>query len=243
MEQLPHAGVHILHAGVFQSAVVISAADSQVGAGKPPVGESGAIRPAADRAAEGLSARRAHRVVGRVDEVPVGKDFFLHVPVTVLYGNVHRVRTVFSVHLLRQAGKVCLAFGELDRVVIPDVAGELRLFHRAADLLREVVALVELGGLGTLSGRHAVNELRGHQNGVSHDVFSRAGMHADALERDLRRGRVEGFVLHRAEGVAVQGVGEVRPQLFKIQQVGAPADFLVGGKAELHRAPGKAAVF
>ena len=57
-------------------------------------------------------------------------------------------------------------------------------------------------------------------------------MHAQAVDRHVRRGRVEVFILDEGQLAAVHGIGEVRAEAGHVEQIRAAADFLVGRKAD-----------
>ena len=94
-------------------------------------------------------------------------------------------------------------------------------------------ALVAFGVFRTLSSRQQILVLHSDQHGVDHLVLGRAGMDAQAAEGCLCGACVEVFVLNAAHGTAVGGVGIVGTETGNIKLVSAPADFLVGGEADL----------
>ena len=57
-------------------------------------------------------------------------------------------------------------------------------------------------------------------------------MDVPAMERHLRRGGVEVFIFQLAQGPAVGGISEVRPEILHMKPVRSPADFFIGGEAD-----------
>ena len=65
-------------------------------------------------------------------------------------------------------------------------------------------------------------------DGVLHLAFGKAGMGADAFDRDGDAIGGEGFVLDIAGGFAVDRVGEIGAELFQVGLVDAAADLFIG---------------
>ena len=65
-----------------------------------------------------------------------------------------------------------------------------------------------------------------------------AGVDAEACDLHGGGGRVEVFVLQLAQEAAVHGIGEVAAKARHVEVVGAGADLLIGGEAQLDGAVG-----
>src|SRR5699024_9781192 len=76
------------------------------------------------------------------------------------------------------------------------------------------------------------------QNGVDHDVLSRAGVDGHAGDVHFGGGGVEVLVLDGASGAAVHGVGVLGPETHHVKVVGALSDLLVGGQGHADGAVG-----
>ncbi len=129
-----------------------------------------------------------------------------------------------QVFLLLEAG-----FGE----VAHDQA-QLRAVQPAFEPGDVQEALAVLGGLrraGVL--RQPLDDARGDLDRVLHPALGEAGMGADALDGDDSSIRREGLVLQVAGALAVDGVGEIRRELFQVDLVDAAADFLVRREQDL----------
>ena len=65
-------------------------------------------------------------------------------------------------------------------------------------------------------------------------------MGGKALHFHHSGGRVEVFIVQAAQGAAVHSIGIIAAKAFHVKVIGALADFLVRGKADLHSAVGLA---
>ena len=86
-------------------------------------------------------------------------------------------------------------------------------------------------------GQHRVlreggDDLGGEVDGVDHFAFGEARVDRDALDLDGCAIGGEAFVFNLAQFAAVEGIGEVDPQIGGQAFVNAAADFFIGGEGE-----------
>ena len=165
-------------------------------------------------------------------------EHLVHVVILVLHIAHHAVFPIAPVHLIGSLGHGGLALLEALHAVIPDDVDHGGLFHLAAHLLEMEEALIAIRAAGGLQGGQQGVELHGHQQGVFHLVLGRAGMDAEAVDRDMRHGCIEGLVFKVRNIAAVQGVGKVRTEALHVEVAGAPADLLVRREAQADLAMG-----
>ena len=118
--------------------------------------------------------------------------------------------------------------------MIADDEVHLCTLHITLHVVQVDEALITLGMLGALGGGHHGSKLQSQQLRIDHLVLGRAGMDVATVESDLCRACVEVLVLDAANGTTVGGVGIVCAEALDVKEVGAAADLLVGGEADLH---------
>ena len=92
-----------------------------------------------------------------------------------------------------------------------------------------------LGVFRPLGRRQQPIELEGAGAGVDHFVLRLARMDGFAKDGHLDFGGVEGLVSDFVGIAPVDGVGVFGSELLRVEVVGPPADFLIGGEAEANR--------
>ena len=173
-----------------------------------------------------------HRVV---DDLGVTVDHLLHVAVLLLdLHPIGRARKVLH-HVFDDAFQQLLPFPSGPRSVKSRTMKLSVAFSSAPEMpIGCRKALLAFGGFrraGIL--RQALDDARRDLDGVLHLALGKAGMGADAFDRD--RGAIggEGFVLDIPGGFAVDGIGEIGAELFQVGLVDAAADLFIGREQDL----------
>lgn len=231
-----HDLFHVLEHDELVLAVGVFAAGAQVRAGQAHEGEPRAVGAAADRDDLRLHAVSQHGGLRRLDDLHVRQNLFLHVVVHVRELHGDERAAVLAVQKLCGKAEIFLAVFEKRLVVVADDVVERRVLDLAlhADEMRK--ALVALGVFRHLVLRQEGGELHRDGHRVNHLVFGAAGVDAEALDRDVRRGAVEVLVFELAEVAAVHGVGEVAAEALDIEFHGPLADLLVRRERDFHGA-------
>ena len=168
----------------------------------------------------------------------MGENLLLHVGVGVFDGDLDRVVGVFDVEVGGGLLHQVLFLLEEGLVVVPDEELHFGVLHVALDGVQVEKALVALGELGHGPFGQQGAVFHGHGHGVYHLALGGAGVDAQAGDLHGGRGGVEVFVLQLAQEAAVHGIGEVAAKALYVEVVGAGADLLIGGEAQLDGAVG-----
>ena len=109
---------------------------------------------------------------------------------------------------------------------------QLGVLHVALHIAQVEEALVALRQAGNIPGGEQRVVFHGDQRRVNHRILGRTGVHAQAIEMQLRRTGVERLVSDFALFAAIQRVGAVRAELGHVEMVNARADFLIRGEGD-----------
>ena len=110
---------------------------------------------------------------------------------------------------------------------------QLGTLHLALHAQQMEEALIALRQLRTLPNGEQTLEFHGDQLGIHHLPLGRTGVDIQSMDNNLCPRGVEVLIFDLAHGAAVGGVGKVRAEALHVEPVSAPADLLVGGKADL----------
>ena len=117
--------------------------------------------------------------------------------------------------------------------MVADDIVQLGTLHLALHAQQMEEALIALRQLRTLPNGEQTLEFHGDQLGIHHLPLGRTGVDIQSMDNDLCPRGVEVLIFDLAHGAAVGGVGKVRAEALHVEPVSAPADLLVGGKADL----------
>ena len=223
------------HRDKLTHGVGVISAGSNVGAWQSAEGKLSTIGAATSSNRHRLNANLTICLKRIINQELVAVELLGHIAILLVNLNTDGI---LAIALVQERGNILqdlLAVGKNLGVVVADDVAKLDLGCGTLDGDWVVEALVALGVLRALKGRHHLLELRSHGNCVDHDVLGATGVNHDALEVDVSVGGVEALVVELAESLAVDGIAVRSTEFVQVKQACAVTDLLVGDKRNLER--------
>ena len=158
-------------------------------------------------------------------------DLFPHVEVHVPVLHFHAAGPVLFIQESGQTVQEGFPFLKMLFVMVPDQHVDFAGLHIPGDLVYMEESFVPFGIFRLFPGRQGLLPFHGQGQGILHLPFGGAGVDAAAVEGDHRIVRVEVLIFQSSQFTPVHGIGKVRPEFCHIEGRGAPAGFLIRGKA------------
>ena len=213
--------------------MVVFATGTEIGTGQTHVAQPGTISATTDRNCHRIHTHSLHGIHRPLHNIHMGFDLPAHIIVAIPQGQLHRTLSILGIEECRCGFHSRFLLQEFFHIVVPNDIPQHRLLHFAGHIRQMNKSLVALRTFRALMNRQQTVELHGNELGIDHLILGGTGMNIQATELHFSGCRVEVFKFDLTDGTAVHGISIIRGECRNIEQVCAPADLFIGGKANL----------
>jgi len=228
-----HAKLHILNRDKLEATVEVFAAGTEVGAGQALIAQAGAVRAATDGNFVGIHAYGSHGFLGTFNHIHDGLNALFHVEIAVHQSQLQSAFTVLLVDVFCSGNHDSLLLLKPYHVMVADDVAQGGLLYNTFHGGQVNEPFITGGMLRLLCGRQQTLELHGDVLGVHHLVLGGTGMDVQTVNNNLCACAIKVLILDLADRAAVGGLGVIGAEALNIDLIGATADFLVVGEADL----------